>query len=59
MQGAMTNMINSHTCPTCNVDLLVAVILVMDGQLLQFTSDIICGAIIHVPIAINPVGCCG
>jgi hypothetical protein len=45
MQMTMTNISDLHTCPVCGVHLIPAVILVTDGQLLEFSSNMIGGTV--------------
>ena len=57
----MTNISNLHTCPISRMHLLIAMVLVPHGQALQFASDVISGACVHIPIRIHSirVGCGG
>jgi hypothetical protein len=55
----MTNSSNLHTCPVRCMNLLATIVLVMDGQFLQLSSDVICSTGVYVPIRINTIrtGC--
>lgn len=53
MQSAMTDMIIFHTYPIGGVDMFIVEVLVVDGQLLKFSDDVICGPGVHVPIGID------
>jgi hypothetical protein len=41
MNNSFTNVINVHTCTTCSADLIGAVVLVVDDELVEFTSDVV------------------
>ena len=55
MQNAMTNIINLHTYPVSHVDLLAAGVLVVDGQPLQLSSDVVRSSRVHVPVRIYTI----
>jgi hypothetical protein len=44
---------NFHTCTVGRVDLIMAIVAVMHGQLLKFSSDVVGGAGIKVPFGIS------
>lgn len=46
----MTNMCNSHTCPTCGVDMIVTIILPLDANLVRVRRDVVGHTRIRVPI---------
>jgi hypothetical protein len=52
----MTNVINFHTCTASGVDLIIALVLVTQGQLLQVACDVIGRTSISVPVCINIIG---
>lgn len=53
---SMTNMVNAHTCAICSVNLVIAVVLVMDAELLKITGNVISGTCVHVPVGVDAVG---
>jgi hypothetical protein len=52
----MANVANFHSSSICGVNLIAALILVSDGQFLQFTSDVIGHSTIGVPVCVDVVG---
>ena len=54
--GSVTNMTNFHTFSVCSVDLIVVVVLVVDGQLVELAGDVIGGASVQIPAGIYYIG---
>ena len=54
--GSVTNMTNFHTLSVCSVNLIVDVVLVVDGQLVEFAGDVIGGASVQIPVGIYSIG---
>jgi HD superfamily phosphohydrolase YqeK len=47
--NSFTNAINVHTCPTCNMNLIRPIVLVVDDELAEFTRDVVRRAGVGVP----------
>jgi hypothetical protein len=45
----MTNIINSHTCSICSVNLLVDVVGLLGGELVKLMRDVLSGSRVHIP----------
>ena len=54
--GSVTNMTNFHTFSVCSVNLIVAVVLVVDGQLVELVGEVIGGASVQIPVGIYSIG---
>ena len=54
-QNARTNMINLHTYTARGVDVIMATVLVVDGELLKLTGHVVGGARVDVPIGVNSI----
>ena len=46
-------MINLHTCTVGGVDLIMATVLVLDGELLKLAGHVIGGARVIVPVGVD------
>ena len=55
MQNVVTNVTDLHTCPIGGVNLLIASVLVLDYQLLEFSGNMIGGTGIHIPVGVDIV----
>jgi hypothetical protein len=53
----MTNMANAHTFSVCRMDLIAAVVLLLHGELVKLTGDVIGGIGISVPVGVHSIGC--
>ena len=57
IDNCMTNMIYLHTFTICVVDLIMATVLLVHGDLFKLIGDVICGSRVNVPIGINSIRC--
>lgn len=57
-ESSMTNVIDLHTCPARSVHLIMARVLVPDGEPLQLAGNVIGGARVSIPVCVNVVGGC-
>ena len=46
----MTNMTDPHTCPTRDVNLVLAGVLLTEGYFLKFTREMVGGTAVEVPV---------
>src|SRR4051812_17873014 len=52
----MTNMANVHTLAIGRVDLLTAVILLLHGELVELTGDVVSGTGVITPVCVHSIG---
>jgi hypothetical protein len=52
----MTNVVDFHTIAVCSVHTVTSLVLVMSGELIQRTSDVVGGASVCVPVGVNAIG---
>jgi hypothetical protein len=55
----MTNMSNIYTLSTSIINLITALIRLIDMELVELTSDMICGTCVYVPVCMNSLGTFG
>jgi hypothetical protein len=53
--SCMTNVTDIHTCSTCRLDLVVAMVDVVDGQLVHFSCDVVSRIGVSVPVRVDPI----
>src|SRR4051812_47284652 len=51
----MTNMLDVHTCAIGRVDLIMAIVPLLHGELIQLTSDVVGGARVTIPVGVDTV----
>jgi hypothetical protein len=56
INDCMTNMTNAHTLPICRMDLITALVLLLHGELVELTGDVVGGAGVAIPIGVHAVG---
>jgi hypothetical protein len=54
-KNRFTNINNVYTYTVCHLNLVIATVMLMHGELLQFPSDVIGGPRIEVPVGIRRV----
>ena len=52
----MTNMTDPHTCPTRDVNLVLAGVLLTEGYFLKFTREMVGCSAVEVPVCVDAVG---
>jgi hypothetical protein len=52
----MTNMMDMHTCSVCGVDLVIATIAFLHGELVKLGGEVVSRARIHIPAGVDVVG---
>jgi hypothetical protein len=52
----MTNMMDMHTCSVCGVDLVIAPIAFLHGELVKLGGEVVSCTRVHIPAGIDVVG---
>ena len=53
--NSMTNVTDIHTCTVCCTDLIFSLVLLLHGELLELSSDVVGGAGIRIPFCVHSI----
>lgn len=59
MYNRFANVTNFHTCSACHVNLLLTMVLATDYKFVEFSSKMVSGAGVGVPVGVDVVRICG